>query len=182
MVTKQGVAEAGRIEMPDISVSVESSVEAARLYRTLVDLSTHTTWAGSMHQKKNFGLLSLDAPTGPAVVGTEFHSTGIDPMGSFTDRSVVTEATEPSVFEFVTEGHLTPKKRGRPESDTTITYRFEIVGEGTRSTVHYRAHLSRWTNAPSMLRSKVLRPLALAAMRSYAKKLLGNLSSYASEH
>ena len=81
-----------------------------RIYATLADLSTHTTWAGSMHGKKNFGLRTLEASADPAVVGTEFHSTGDDPMGSFTDRSVVTEATSPSVFEFVTEGHLEPKK------------------------------------------------------------------------
>ena len=54
----------------------------------------------------------MEASADPAVVGTEFHSTGDDPMGSFTDRSVVTEATSPSVFEFVTEGHLEPKKQG----------------------------------------------------------------------
>jgi polyketide cyclase/dehydrase/lipid transport protein len=181
-MNRQDIAEDGRIDMPDVSVSARSSVSAERIFRTLADLSTHTTWAGSMHQKKSFGLLSLEAPTGRAVVGTEFHSTGIDPMGSFSDRSVVTGSTGPSVFEFVTEGHLDPKKKGRPASDTRITYRFEIAGAGTGSTVRYRVHLSRWTNAPLMLRSRLLRPLARAAMKSYAKKLLGNLAIYASEH
>jgi hypothetical protein len=85
-------------------------------------------------------------------VGTEFNSTGADPMGSFTDRSVVTEATSPSVFEFVTEGHLDQKKQGKPACDTRITYRFEIVPTGTGSTVTYRLHISKWTNAPAVLR------------------------------
>jgi hypothetical protein len=181
-MSKQSVAEDGRIEMADLTVSARANVEPERLYRTLADLSTHTTWAGSMHRKKNFGLLTIDAPVAPAVVGTEFHSTGVDPMGSFSDRSVVTEATEPSAFEFVTEGHLEPKKKGKPASETRITYRFDIVAQDAGSTVDYRVHLSQWTNAPVLLRSKILRPIARSAMKSYAKKLLGNLTTYVSEH
>jgi Polyketide cyclase / dehydrase and lipid transport len=181
-MTKQSVAEDGRIEMADLTVSARGNVEPERLYRTLADLSTHTTWAGSMHRKKNFGLLTIGAPSGAAVVGTEFQSTGIDPMGSFSDRSVVTEATEPSVFEFVTEGHLEPKKKGKPASDLRTTYRFEISGTGDRSIVKYRVHLSRWTHTPAMFRSRALQPLARAVMKRYAKKMLGNLTTYASEH
>ena len=103
-------------------------------------------------------------------------------MGSFSDRSVVTEATSPSVFEFVTEGHLEPKKKGKATSDTRITYRFEIAGAGSMSTVTYRAHMTKWTNAPALLRSRVLQPIARIAMKSYAKKMLRNLTTFASEH
>jgi hypothetical protein len=181
-MTKQGVTDAGRIDMADLTVSSRADVGPERIYRVLADLSTHTTWAGTMHQKKNFGLLSIDAPEGQAGVGSEFHSTGIDPMGSFSDRSVVTEATSPSVFEFVTEGHLTPKKVGRSPSDTTITYRFEIAREAEGSSVRYRAHVTRWTNAPALLTSRLLQPVARAAMKSYTKKMLRNLATYAAEH
>ena len=111
MGTKEQL-EDGRIDMPDLVVSVGANVPPERIYATLADLSTHTTWAGSMHGKKNFGLRTLEASVSPAVVGTEFRSTGADPMGSFTDRSVVTEASDPSVFEFVTEGHLEPEEAG----------------------------------------------------------------------
>ena len=176
--TKQQVEE-GRIDMPDLVLSAGASASPARVYATLADLSTHTTWAGSMHGKKNFGLRTLEASSEPAVVGTEFRSTGDDPMGSFTDRSVVTEATDPSVFEFVTEGHLEPKKQGRPACDTRITYRFETAPADTGSTVTYRLHISKWTNAPRVLRSVVLRPIARMATRSYAKKMLRNLAVYA---
>jgi Polyketide cyclase / dehydrase and lipid transport len=171
--------EDGRIDMPDLVVSGSASVPPAQLYGTLADLSTHTAWAGSMHGKKNFGLRTLEASAEPAVVGTEFRSTGADPMGSFTDRSVVTEATSPSVFEFVTEGHLAPKKHGKPASDTRITYRFEIAPSGTGSTVTYRAQFSKWTNAPAILRSAALRPIARMASKSYAKRMLRNLAEYA---
>ena len=134
MGTKQQL-EDGRIDMPDLVVSAAREVPPERIYATLANLSTHTTWAGSMHGKKNFGLRTLEASASPAVVGTEFRSTGADPMGSFTDRSVVTEATSPSVFEFVTEGHLEPKKQGKPACDTRITYRFEIAPAGDRQHV-----------------------------------------------
>jgi Polyketide cyclase / dehydrase and lipid transport len=172
----------GRIEMPDMIVSQSADVPPARIYATLADLSTHTAWAGSMYGKKNFGLRTMDASADPAAVGTEFSSTGIDPMGSFTDHSVVTEATSPSVFEFVTEGHLDPKKQGKPASDTRITYRFEIAPSTSGSTVTYRAHMSKWTNAPAFLRAAALRPVARMAMKSYTKKLLRNLATYAAEH
>ena len=181
MGTKQQVQD-GRIDMPDLVVSADASVPPARIYAVLADLSAHTIWAGSMHGKKNFGLRTLEASADPAVVGTEFRSTGDDPMGSFTDRSVVTEATSPSVFEFVTEGHLKPKKKGKPACDTRITYRFEIAPAGTGSTVTYRIHISKWTNAPAVLRSVALRPIVRMAMKSYAKRMLRNLAAYAAEH
>jgi Polyketide cyclase / dehydrase and lipid transport len=171
--------EDGRIDMPDLVVVATTTASPMRIYATLADLSTHTTWAGTMHGKKNFGLRTLEASADPAIVGTEFHSTGDDPMGTFTDRSVVTEATDPSVFEFVTEGHLQPRKRGKPACDTRITYRFEIAPKGTGSAITYRVHLTRWTNPPALLRSHVLRPVLRAAMKSSSKKMLRNLTTYA---
>jgi hypothetical protein len=178
MGTEQHMEE-GRIDLPDLVVSRRASVPPSRIYATLADLSTHTTWAGSMHGKKHFGLRTLDASGDLAVVGTEFRSTGDDPMGSFTDRSVVTEATGPSAFEFVTEGHLEPKKRGKPSCDTRITYRFEIAPADAGSTVTYRVHFSRWTNAPVVLRSAALRPIARMATKSYANRMLRNLTTFA---
>ena len=182
MAQRQTTAQDGRIYLPDLVVSTGMQVSPARIYGVLADLATHPIWAGSMHGKKNFGLLTLDAPEGAAAVGTEFRSTGIDPMGSFSDRSVVTEATGPLVFEIVTEGHLVPKRASKPACDTTITYRFEIAADDAGSRITYRLHLSRWTNAPTLLRAKALQPIARMAMKSYAKKMLRNLTTYASEH
>ena len=103
-------------------------------------------------------------------------------MGSFRDRSVVTDATSPSVFEFVTEGHLDRKKTGKPANETRITNRFEIAPDGSGSTVTYRAHVTRWTNPPPPLRSRALRPIVRAEMKSDAKRTLRNLATYATEH
>ncbi|MEX1047616.1 MAG: SRPBCC family protein [Actinomycetota bacterium] len=173
------IADNGRIELADIAASVTSGASSERVYDTLADLSTHTAWGGTMHKKKNFGLRSLDGPAGPATVGTEFKSTGIDPMGSFSDGSVVTEASRPSVFEWVTEGRLSPKKKGKPVNETTITHRFEISRQGGGCTVAYKGHVSRWTNAPSMLTAPVIGKIAAMMAASYAKKMLRNLATVA---
>src|SRR5438094_297062 len=77
---------------------------AEDLYDLLADLQSHLEWAGQ-RQLETTRLLTLEAPPTPAGVGTEFFSTGSDgKVARWSDRSVVTEATRPEVFEFVTEG------------------------------------------------------------------------------
>jgi hypothetical protein len=92
-----------------VRVEATSRATTEAVFAVLADLSSHIVWAGE-RQGKRTRLLTIDAPAGPAVVGTEFHSTGADPMGTFSDRSVVTEATPGKAFEFVTEARLTTKK------------------------------------------------------------------------
>ena len=178
----QSSKEAGRVDIPDAVVSVSAKeISAERVYGALADIRRHEVWGGSMHKKKNYGLTSIDAPAGPGSVGTEFKSTGTDPMGTFSDRSVVTEASRPGLFEYVTEGHMTPKKAGKPECDTTITHRYEIRQEGEGCTVTYRGHVARWTNPPSELTSKLMRPIVKMIVKSYTKKTLNNLIASADQ-
>ena len=74
------------------------------VYDLLADLQSHLDWAGQ-RQGETTRLLTLAAPPGPAGVGVEFLSTGSDgKVARWSDRSVVTEATRPEVFEFVTDG------------------------------------------------------------------------------
>src|SRR5437899_7415846 len=159
----QGSRSDSKFDIPDQVASISSSsVSPGQVYEALADLRRHAVWGGTMHRKRDHGITSIDAPAGAAQVGTEFRSTGSDPAGTFSDRSVVTEATRPSVFEFVTEGHLTPKKKDRPEGDTTITFRYQITPNGGGCTVSYRGHVTRWTNPPKILTSRLVRPLAKA--------------------
>ena len=58
MAQRQGTTQDGRIDMPDLVVSRGADVPPERIYTALADLSTHVTWAGSMHGKKNFGKLA----------------------------------------------------------------------------------------------------------------------------
>ena len=76
--------------------------------------------------------LVIDAPEGPASVGTEFRSTGADAMGTFDDSSVVTEASRPRVFEFVTEARLSTKKGAVVEWTSGHRYKIEPANRGCR--------------------------------------------------
>src|SRR5207244_300628 len=76
------------------------------VYGLLSDLSTHMEWGGSWHPTRTQRLLSMESPKGPATVGVEFASTGSAGGGCWYDRSRVTAATSPTVFEFETRGQL----------------------------------------------------------------------------
>src|SRR5260370_13191371 len=121
----------------------QSSMHLSRLcsappdvvYDFLADLGTHTTWGGKQ-QTSDFRLLSLEAPAGPASVGTTFTSTGTIPMSSrrWEDRSKVTTAERPNTFEFVT----TATARGSQRSmEATYRHRYEIAATPGGSKVSY---------------------------------------------
>lgn len=104
-------------------------------YDLVADLGTHVNWAGTQ-QTSNFRLVSLEAPPGPAGVGTTFTSTGTIPMSSrrWQDRSQVTVAERPNIFEFVT----TATARGaRRSMEATYRHRYEIESTPGGSKVSY---------------------------------------------
>lgn len=105
------------------------------VYDLLADLRTHVTWAGTQ-QTSDFRLLSLEAPPGPAGVGTTFTSTGTIPMSSrrWQDRSQVTAAERPSTFEFVTTATARGAKRSM---EATYRHRYEIAATAEGSQVSY---------------------------------------------
>ena len=135
----------------EIVVRVEQAVQAPAevVYELLADVGGHLEWGGRM-QKKNYRLLSIQAPEGPASVGTEFSSSGADAMGTFIDTSVVTEATRPSLFEFVTEARLSTK-RGKVV-EWTLVHRYEISSGAEDSTVSYTIRTVRISELPGALR------------------------------
>ncbi|MEX0755038.1 MAG: SRPBCC family protein [Actinomycetota bacterium] len=167
--------------IPDAVARISTKVSTERIYGALADIRRHGVWGGSMHKGK-FGLSSVQAPVGAASVGTEFDSTGNDLGGTFTDHSVVTEAARPHLFEFVTEGHLTPKKGAKWEGDTTIIHRYEIAEDGDGRTLSYRGHVARWTNPPWMLTLGLVRPLMRVMINKGARKTLRNLVASADQH
>jgi uncharacterized protein YndB with AHSA1/START domain len=158
-----------------------TSAPAEIVYETLADLRTHAEWGGA-GQKKNTRIVSIDAPEGPAQVGTEFSSRGKDPMGDFSDRSVVTEATPPKVFEFVTEAHLDTKK-GK-SADLTLVHRYELETSNARCRILYTGRTTRISEMFGMLglfNVPVLRSLGLKASSGVAKRGLANLAKLAEE-
>lgn len=112
-----------------------SSAPPESLYDSLADLGTHTTWGGAK-QFYNFRLRSLEAPAGPATVGTSFTSTGTIPMSlrRFADHSKVMVAQRPHTFEFVTHATV---RRGERSMAATYRHRYEIITMPEGSEVTY---------------------------------------------
>ena len=53
-------------------VSVTSKATPDAVYDTILDLRAHLEWSGERAVDDKFKLLSLEAPDGPAAVGTTF--------------------------------------------------------------------------------------------------------------
>lgn len=162
-----------------VAVDEACAATAADVYDTLADLRSHLTWGGERQGKKT-RLLSIEAPEGPAVAGTEFRTTGVDPMGGFSDSSVVTEASRPRTFEFVTEARLTTKK-GKVV-DWTNVHRYELTPIEPGCRIEYTFTVSRISELPGMLRMfdvPFLRTVASKASASLARKGVKNLAAFA---
>ena len=162
-------------------VEERSAAPAEVVYDVLADVRSHLIWAGERQGKKT-RLTSIDAPDGPAVVGTEFATTGADPMGGFADTSVVTEASRPGVFEFVTEATLTTKKG--TATHWTLVHRYEIATEGSGSRIAYTERVTRMSELPGMVAMFNVRGLSTLLLR-FSKRItrrsIRNLARLAEE-
>jgi hypothetical protein len=124
--------------------------------------------------------LSIDAPEGPARVGTEFHTTGVDPMGAFDDQSVVTEADHGRAFEFVTEARLLTKRGKR--IDWTNVHRYELATAADGCRIVYTLRIARISELAGMLvlfKAPGLRVLAVKASARVARNAVRNLARLA---
>ena len=78
--------------------SVVSAAPPEVVFDTIADLRNHLDWSGERASSETFKLLSMEAPEGPAVIGTAFASSGSADNGTFHDRSEVTVASGPTTF------------------------------------------------------------------------------------
>jgi hypothetical protein len=184
MATQQAGSRRANALTRELVVRLEEACRAPSeaVYDLLADLRSHLEWGGSRQPKESFRLLSIEAPEGPASVGTEFRTTGADPSGSFADSSVVTEATRPSRFEFVTEARLTTK-RGRAVEWTNV-HRYDLAATSGGCRITYTLTIARISELPgalAMFKVPGLRSLGLKASASYARKGLRNLARMAEE-
>lgn len=164
-----------------VHVEATSGASAEHVYAVLADLSTHTVWAGERQGTKT-RLLTIDAPAGPATVGTEFSSTGSDPMGSFADRSVVTEAKPGRTFEFVTEARFSKRKGATSDWTNVERYELEPLADGCR--IVCTGRVARMSSLPGTLKVfnvPGLRGLALKASARVSRRTVRNLARYAEE-
>jgi hypothetical protein len=123
----------------------------------LADLRSHLRWGGE-EQSGDFRLLSMDAPDGPATVGTVFATTGTIPMSArrWQDRSTVTAAFRPSTFEFVTEAEV---GSGRKAMLARYRHRYELAPTGAGCTVTYTMLQEQIANPFLRLSLPVIRQL-----------------------
>src|SRR5260370_7584735 len=115
-------------------MSLACKAKPEDVYDLLADLKTHLVWGGA-RQSSDFRLLSLQAPPGPATVGTTFSSTGTIPMSvrRWKDRSTVTAADRPRTFEFITEA----RAGDRNAMTARYRHRYEISSDPAGSPVPY---------------------------------------------
>jgi hypothetical protein len=120
---------------PTARLSKTCAAPPAAVYDLLADMRSHLQWGGA-EQSSDFRLLSLQAPDGPADVGTVFSSTGSIPMSGkhWEDRSRVTVAVRPSTFEFVTEARV---GIGTRAMHARYVHRYEIAATKGGSVVTY---------------------------------------------
>jgi hypothetical protein len=157
-----------------------SQASAEAVYHLLADLRSHLDWAGR-RQLETTRLLTLEAPPGPAGVGTEFLTTGSDgKVARWSDRSVVTEATPPEVFEFVTDGRRAGKPGSRPWLSTAV-HRYEIVPDPDGCRVTYTEELTRLTGAPRILFGPGINRIVFRVSAKYMRRGFDGLLALAEE-
>ena len=165
-----------------VNVTEPSRASASAVYDLLADIGSHLEWGGRMQRKKTYRLLTIDAPDGPASVGTEFRSTGADAMGTFDDDSVVTEASRSEVLEFVTEARLSTKKGAVVE--WTSVHRYELESGDRGCVVSYTIRTTRISELPGalgMFNVPGLRSLLLTLGRSNVRRGVRNLARLAEQ-
>jgi hypothetical protein len=168
----------------EIVVAVEKrcSAPAEVVYDLLADISSHLIWGGERQKEGKPRLTAIDAPESPATVGTEFSSVGSDVMGEFEDRSVVTEASRPGLFEFVTEATLTTKKGREPH--WTNVHRYEVTPEGNGCRIAYTVRVVRISDLAGPLKAFNVPGLSAIAVKAAAageRRGLRNLARLAEE-
>lgn len=157
---------------------VTSKAPPEVVYDVIADLRNHLEWSGERADSDGFKMLTLDAPEGPAPVGTTFNSTGAASKDTFHDRSVVTEASRPHRFVIETDARL--KRRRAPTWEAHFSHRYDIRPEGGGSRIVYTETIERVNYLPYWLKPGIrilFRPLVNSADR----KQLRNLARLAEE-
>jgi hypothetical protein len=158
--------------------SVTSTAPPQTVFDTISDLRNHLDWSGERASSETFKLLSIDAPDGPAAVGTAFSSSGAADNGTFHDRSVVTAASSPTTFVIETDAHL-DRKRGKPW-DAHFSHRYDVTPEGRGSRITYTETIERVNYLPYWLQPW-MRPIFKVYVNRADRRQLANLARLAEE-
>lgn len=180
-VTQKG-AERSLIRKPFQALRFQgtSRAPAEAVYDLLADLGSHLEWAGA-RQLETTRLLTMDSPSEPATVGTEFVTTGSDgKVARFADRSVVTEALPPTVFEFVTDSRRQGKPGSRPWR-LTLVHHYEIAPGPTGCRITYTEEITRAAGIPRAFVTPGIRRLIYRISARYMRRGFDALIAMAEE-
>jgi hypothetical protein len=158
--------------------SATSNASPEAVYEVIADLRAHLVWSGERASDDGFKMLSLEAPEGPATVGTTLSSSGAAENGTFHDRSVVTEASRPNRFVIETDSRL-DRKRGRPW-EAHFSHRYDVQPEGNGSRIVYTETVERVNHVPYWLRPGIRSIFRIYVNRA-DRKQLQNLARLAEE-
>src|SRR6266568_3214679 len=108
-------------------------------------------------------------------------TTGSDgKIARWSDRSVVTEAARPEVFEFVTEGRREGKPGSRPWLLTAV-HRYELAPEGNGCRVTYTEDLTRLAGAPRITFARGINRIVFRVSAKYMRRGFQGLLALAAE-
>jgi hypothetical protein len=158
-----------------VTVPAKASREA--VYDLLSDLNTHLVWAGEDAPRADFRLLSIDAPTRPAVVDDRFSSSGANNNGTFHDRSVVVEADPGERFGFDTEATL-ERKHGATWH-ARFRHRYAIVDADDGVAIIYVGEVRPQNYVPYWLKPG-MRTMTRAVVQRMTRRNMENLARMAS--
>jgi len=158
--------------------SVTSTATPEAVFDVIADLRNHLIWSGERAESDGFKMLTLDAPEGPATVGTAFTSSGSAGKDTFHDRSVVTEVSPPRTLVIETDARLERRKAETWEAH--FSHRYDVRPEGSGSRIVYTETIERVNYLPYWLKPgirTIFRPWVNRADR----KQLRNLARLAEE-
>ncbi len=143
---------------PQFTIRGDCKARPEAAYDLVANVQSHLEWNGE-RQAKNFRLLTLTAQPGAAVAGSTWESTGSTPMSSrrWYDRSTVTVAERPRVFEFRTEA-TAPFQNGE-RMEAVIVHRYEFEPKGGGTCVSYTMRQESMEHGMWRLTLPLLRPL-----------------------
>jgi hypothetical protein len=165
---------------PAIRLQKTCAASPEVVYDLLASLRSHLDWGGA-RQSADFRLLSLEAPDGFATVGTAFSSTGAIPMSTrhWEDRSIVTVATRPTTFQFVTEGRV---DKGRRAMLARYVHQYDMSAVSGGCRVTYTMTQKQISNPMLRLALPGVRQLTwIVAIPMFAGRGFGNLLSDAED-
>jgi hypothetical protein len=158
--------------------SVTSAASPEAVYDVIAELRNHLVWSGERAEDDGFKMLNLEAPDGPATVGTTFSSSGTAGKDMFHDRSVVVEASRPNVFVIETDARM--ERKSAETWEAHFSHRYDIQPDGNGSRIVYTETVERVNYVPYWLKPgirTIFRPWVNRADR----KQLRNLARLAEE-